>query len=125
MNRFGGKVVAVAGGASWIGEATVRRFVEDGTRVSFADRDAARGRQVAAEIEAQSAVVRFVEADVGEEAEATGFVESTTADFGRLDVLVDNAALRRFQAVTEAGDVPVHRRGTERAVRRQGQPLSR
>ena len=102
MNRFEGKVVAVTGGASGIGKATVRRFVEDGARVSFADRDAARGRQVAAEIEAQGAVARFVEADVGKEAEVTGFIEGTTAHFGRLDVLVNNAAIRRFQAVTEA-----------------------
>ena len=78
----------------------MRRFVEDGARVSFADRDAARGRRIAAETEAQGAVARFVEADVGKE--ATGFVESTTAHFGRLDVLGDSAALRRFQAVTEA-----------------------
>ena len=80
----------------------MRRFVEDGARVSFADRDAARGRRIAAETEAQGAVARFLEADVGKEAEATGFIEGTTAHFGRLDVLGDSAALRRFQAVTEA-----------------------
>ena len=34
MNRFEGKVVAVTGGASGIGEAAVRRFVEGGARVS-------------------------------------------------------------------------------------------
>ena len=34
MNRFEGKVVAITGGASGIGEATVRRFVEDDARVS-------------------------------------------------------------------------------------------
>ena len=65
MKRFEGEGAAVTGGASGIGEATVWRFVEDGARVSFADRDAARGRQVAAETEAQDAVARFVEADVG------------------------------------------------------------
>ena len=102
MNRFVDKVVVVTGGASGIGEATVRRFVEEGARVAFADRDAERGKRVAAEFEAQGAVVHFVEADMGKEAEATGFVEAAVARFGRLDVLVNNAGIRKYQAVTEA-----------------------
>jgi len=102
MSRFADKVVAVTGGASGIGEATVRRFVEESARVALADRDAERGRRVAAEIEAQGAVAHFVEADMGEEAEATGFVESVVTRFGRLDVLVNNAGIRKYQAVTEA-----------------------
>jgi len=102
MNRFVDKAVAVTGGASGIGEATVRRFVEEGARVAFADRDADRGRRVAAELAAQGGAVHFVEADMGKEAEATGFVEATVARFGRLDVLVNNAGIRKYQAVTEA-----------------------
>ena len=50
MNRFADKVVAVTGGASGIGEATVRRFVEEDARVAFADRDAQRGKRAAAEL---------------------------------------------------------------------------
>ena len=102
MNRFADKVVAVTGGASGIGEATVRRFVEEGARVVFADRDAERGTRVAAELETQGATAHFVEADVGSEAEATGFVESAVARFGRLDVLVNNAGIRKYQPVTKA-----------------------
>ena len=102
MSRFADGVVAVTGGASGIGEATVRRFIEEGARVAFADRDAERGRGVAAELEAQGAVVHFVEADMGREADAAGFVEAAVARFDRLDVLVNNAGIRKFQAVTEA-----------------------
>ena len=79
MRRFSDGVVAVTGGASGIGEATVRRFVEEGARVAFADRDAERGKRVAAELEAQGAAVHFVEADMGREADATGFVETAAA----------------------------------------------
>ena len=102
MGRFEGKAVAVTGGASGIGEATVRRFVEEGAGVAFADRDAERGRSVAAELESQGAVVHFVEAEMGNEAQVAGFIETATARLGRLDVLVNNAGIRNYQAVTEA-----------------------
>ena len=102
MNRFDGKVVVVTGGASGIGEATVRRFVEDGARVAFADRDAERGKRVATELESEGAVAHFVEADMGKESDATRFIEAAAGRFERLDVLVNNAGIRRYQAVTEA-----------------------
>ena len=102
MTRFADTTVAVTGGASGIGEATVRRFIEDGARVAFADRDSARGKRVAEELEAKGAVAHFVEADMGKESDATGFIEAAVARFGRLDVLVNNAGIRKYQSVTEA-----------------------
>ena len=67
MSRFAGKAVAVTGGASGIGEATVRRFVEDGAGVAFAERHAERGAAVAADLTSEGASVHFVEADLGDE----------------------------------------------------------
>ena len=46
MGKLEGKVAAVTGGASGIGEAIVRLFVDGGARVAFADRDATRGTAV-------------------------------------------------------------------------------
>ena len=70
MARLNGKVAAVTGGASGIGEATVRRFVMEGAKVAFADRDVERGKRVEAEIAASGGQVVFVEAHVEREDEA-------------------------------------------------------
>ncbi len=102
MARLSGKVAAVTGGASGIGEATVRRFVAEGAKVAFADRDVERGKRVAAEIEASGGQALFVEAHMEREAEAAAFVRQAADRFGRLDVLVNNAGIRLYHTVVEA-----------------------
>src|SRR5438034_3253352 len=100
--RLTGKIAAVTGGASGIGEATVRRFVAEGAKVALADRDVDRGKRVAAEIEASGGQALFVEAHMEREAEAAAFVQQAADRFGRLDVLVNNAGIRMYQTVVEA-----------------------
>ena len=102
MARLNGKVAAVTGGASGIGEATVRRLVTEGAKVAFADRDVERGKRVAAEIEGGGGQVVFVEAHMEREAEAAAFVRQAAERFGRLDVLVNNAGVRLYHTVEEA-----------------------
>ena len=99
MGRLSGKVAAVTGGASGIGEATARLFAEEGARVAIADLDADRGRAVAAEISAL-----FVETRTEREAEAMGFIRRARAELGRLDVLVNNAGMRLYQTVVDASE---------------------
>jgi meso-butanediol dehydrogenase / (S,S)-butanediol dehydrogenase / diacetyl reductase len=102
MERLSGKVAAVSGGASGIGEATVRRFVAEGAQVVFADRDVDRGKRVSAEIEASGGRALFVEARMEREAEAAAFVRHAADRFGRLDILVNNAGIRLYHTVVEA-----------------------
>jgi NAD(P)-dependent dehydrogenase (short-subunit alcohol dehydrogenase family) len=102
MGRIDGKVAAVTGGASGIGEATVRRFIAEGASVAFCDRDGERGQRVAAELEAAGARIAFTEADVGSEAECLAFVNGAAQTFGRLDILVNNAGIRKYEKVDEA-----------------------
>ena len=102
MGRLDGKVAAISGGASGIGEATVRLFIEEGAKVAFADRDSDRGKQIESELQAAGADVLFVEADMGNEADCTGFIDQTVSHFGQLNILVNNAGIRMYQKVTEA-----------------------
>ncbi len=102
MGRLDGKVAAVTGGASGIGEATVRRFVAEGASVAFCDRDGERGQRVAAELETAGAKIAFTRADVGTEAACLAFVNGAAQKFGRLDILINNAGIRKYETVEEA-----------------------
>lgn len=104
MGRLDGKIAAITGGASGIGEATVKRFIAEGAQVAFADRDGARGRQVLADLDASGANGRamFVEADVGSEGVCLDFVAKAADRFGGLGILVNNAGIRLYQTVVDA-----------------------
>lgn len=104
MGRLDGKVVAVTGGASGIGEATVRLMVEEGARVAFADRDVERGKALEEGIKKGGGDVLFVSADLQHEADAVAFIERAVEHFGQLNALVNNAAIRLYQPVTEASE---------------------
>src|SRR5258708_27456879 len=102
MGGLDGKVAAVTGGASGIGEATVRRFIAEGASGAFCDRDEERGQRVAAELETAGAKVAFTHADVGTEAACLDFVNGAAQKFGRLDILINNAGIRKYERVDEA-----------------------
>jgi 2-hydroxycyclohexanecarboxyl-CoA dehydrogenase len=102
--RLSGKVAAISGGASGIGEATARRFAEEGARLAIADLDVERGRLVADEIKAAGGEVLFVEAHMGREADAMAFIRRTVEHYGHLDILVNNAGMRLYQTVVEASE---------------------
>jgi len=78
-----GKVVLVTGGASGIGEAIVRRFAGQGSRVVFFDIKRAEGEKLAAELS-----VKFVEVDLTD----TEALQRAIGALGPVDVLINNAA---------------------------------
>jgi NAD(P)-dependent dehydrogenase (short-subunit alcohol dehydrogenase family) len=104
MSRLEGKVAAVTGGASGIGEATARLFAREGAPVAIADTDTGRGRAVADEIRAQGGHALFVETHTEREAECLAFVRAAREQFGRLDILVNNAGMRLYQTVVDASE---------------------
>jgi NAD(P)-dependent dehydrogenase (short-subunit alcohol dehydrogenase family) len=87
-----GKVVLITGGTSGIGRAAAEVFARAGARIVLAGRRAERGEQVARELQAQRADVRFVQADVSVPADVDRLVSSSVEAYGRLDAACNNAA---------------------------------
>lgn len=88
--RLDGRVAIVTGATGGIGAATARRLVAEGAHVVVTGRDEARGSALAAELGERAA---FLRADLVEESAPAALVAQTLARHGRLDVLVNNAAI--------------------------------
>ena len=89
--RLAGKVAVVTGGASGIGRATCRLFGREGAVVLVTDIDEAGGRAVAEEVTRAGSPAAFLRLDVTLEADWLAAVGHALRDYGRLDVLVNNA----------------------------------
>ena len=103
MARLANKTALITGAAAGIGEATATLFAEEGARLVLVDRDA-RGKQVAERLRANGAEARFVPADIAREDMVRGALADTAAAYGRLDILVNNAAvfvLKGLEATVE------------------------
>lgn len=86
--RLDGKVALVIGAARGIGEGIAERFVEEGARVVIADTEVAAGEATARRLGG-----RFVTTDISSFAEAQRAVQTALDQFGRLDILVQNAGI--------------------------------
>lgn len=98
--RLTGKVALVTGGAMGIGKAVVSQFLREGAQVAFSDINEPLGRQTLTECERLGRVI-FIPGDVAGEADVRRMVEGTVAEFGSLQVLVNNAGVTLSATVTE------------------------
>lgn len=92
-DRLNGKVALVTGSGNGIGEATAKRFAEEGARVVISDINMADAQRVAAEIveSGGQAIARYQ--DAADEAGWDTLVDDIVATLGQLDVLVNNAGI--------------------------------
>lgn len=88
------RVSIITGGGQGIGKAIAQRFLQEGMAVVLAETDENAGREAQAELIVLGAV-HFVRTDVANESDVQRLITQTLAIFGRLDTLVNNAAIAR------------------------------
>jgi NAD(P)-dependent dehydrogenase (short-subunit alcohol dehydrogenase family) len=96
--RLQDKVAIITGATSGIGEATARRFIQEGAYVILAGRGTEKGQQLAKELGARAL---FQTADVMREADTAALVDAALSKFGKLDCFFNNAGASTPGNVTD------------------------
>jgi NAD(P)-dependent dehydrogenase (short-subunit alcohol dehydrogenase family) len=99
MKRLDGKSAVVTGGASGIGKATARLFMEEGAKVTIADIDGKLLSATTAELSMVSKDVQAVTGDVRLVADGAKIVSAAVEQFGRVDVLFCNAGITSMSPI--------------------------
>jgi len=119
MNRFDGKVAFITGAGSGIGRATAQRLASEGARIAVHDRVAAAAEETAALVRQGGGQASVFLSDVSDVAATRAVIAAAEAEFGRIDVLVNNAGITSdfctLEEVTEEmfeRSIAVHVRGS-------------
>jgi NADP-dependent 3-hydroxy acid dehydrogenase YdfG len=95
------KVVLITGGSTGIGAEVARLLASHGARVAIAARRKDKLDDVVASIEAAGGTARAYSLDVTDKTQVEAVVAATVADFGKLDVLINNAGLMPIRPMAE------------------------
>jgi glucose 1-dehydrogenase len=101
--KLTGKVAAITGAARGIGKACAKRFLDDGVKVVISDVDADGLAATAAEL-ARPDALRTVVGNVAKRADVDQLVATAVKEFGRLDIMVNNAGVARNQDILEISE---------------------
>jgi 3-oxoacyl-[acyl-carrier protein] reductase len=91
--RLSDQVAIVTGGGRGIGRAIAKAFAQEGAAVVIADLNAEHGNATCQEILESGHKARFMATQVADPASVNAMVEAVVAEFGRIDILVNNAAI--------------------------------
>jgi NAD(P)-dependent dehydrogenase (short-subunit alcohol dehydrogenase family) len=98
------RVALITGAASGIGRATALLFAREGASVVAVDLDETRGKQVVGEISAGGGRAKFMQADVSRADDCQQVIERAVAEFGRIDILFNNAGIIRRATVIDLSE---------------------
>lgn len=122
MALLAGRTAVVTGGAQGLGYAIAEVFIAEGARVVLGDLDLERTR-AAADALGGADVARAVRCDVTSTADVDGLVDAAMAEFGSLDVMVNNAGITRDATLRKMTEqqfdevISVHLKGTWNGTR--------
>ncbi|MFT5833222.1 MAG: 3-oxoacyl-[acyl-carrier protein] reductase [Cognaticolwellia sp.] len=106
MSLLTGKVVIVTGGSRGIGESIVRKMVENGASVAFTYRSSsAQSDAIVAALSANGANIKAYQSDAGSFESAAQLVKDVMADFGQIDVVVNNAGITKDNLLLRMNEV--------------------
>jgi NAD(P)-dependent dehydrogenase (short-subunit alcohol dehydrogenase family) len=91
--KLSGKVAIVTGSTAGIGKGIALLFAKEGAKITVVGRNKERGEKTVEEIKALGSDAFFIQADVGSEIDMQMIVEKTVEKFGKLDIMVNNAAI--------------------------------
>jgi len=93
MGLLENKIAFITGGASGIGEATARRFAQEGASVVLADVQPEAGQRIVQEIEKNGGRAFYVQCDVSDADAVENAIAATIEQFGQLDIVFANAGI--------------------------------
>ena len=95
MKKLTGKVAIITGGASGIGKATVRKFLEEGAAVAIWDINQDAGQKTILELKNIGGKCQFYKVNTTDFQAVMTTAEKVKTDFGKIDILINNAGITR------------------------------
>ncbi|MYD72877.1 MAG: SDR family oxidoreductase [Chloroflexi bacterium] len=102
MGKLDGQVALISGGARGQGEAQARLFAREGAAVALGDVLEEEGQRVAESINDTGGQAMFQKLDVTESSSWQSMVDETVGQFGRLDIVINNAGIARLKRIEDS-----------------------
>lgn len=101
MERLSNKVALVTGAAGGIGQAMIHRLAQEGAHIVAVDLDTGFATDTTKRVRALGRNIEILRADVSRQSDIDGMIQHTVATMGRLDILMNNAGVIRFQEMLD------------------------